>query len=109
MGYSYKFGWLQMVGSLTAFAVIGRVVFKLQIGSEVLRADPYLSRCARSHSSSWELFQKSLDIRADAIIFQTGNVFYECLFSALGANRFADYAYFGFSVMALIIGCCAIV
>lgn len=48
---------------------------------------------------------EDINTRADATSFQTGNVFYEVLFSAINKDfSWASYLYFGFSVLTLVCG-----
>merc|ERR1712194_477810 len=54
---------------------------------------------------SWEKAKADLNNRSTALAFQTGNVFYEILFAAVNKTTpLANLAYFGFSVVTLMLG-----
>jgi len=61
--------------------------------------------CTGLSGFQWKEMITDIDVRANAITFQTGNVFYEILFSAINKNLiWINYLYFGFSVLTLVFG-----
>eukprot|EP00931_Biecheleriopsis_adriatica_P065249 TRINITY_DN39839_c0_g1_i1.p1 TRINITY_DN39839_c0_g1~~TRINITY_DN39839_c0_g1_i1.p1 ORF type:complete len:957 (+),score=106.02 TRINITY_DN39839_c0_g1_i1:46-2916(+) len=109
--YSVRFGWLQLTGGLISLGVLIPWLRHVKNLAEGLRARQFLEPQAKptllsqtSFLRAWGMYQKSLNGVADAAVFQTGNVFYEILFSALGMKNVADYAYFAFSVLTLTLG-----
>lgn len=116
-GFSNQYGWLQCVGGLAALVAIGtqvnsikraalqsrRIMLSGDLDASLNHTESVVSLVA--DELDWKTRQKELGIRADAMTFQTGNVFYEILFSAINFQDIgANYMYFGFSVLTLMIG-----
>merc|ERR1719336_2727560 len=81
------------------------------MGKQALLAESLPERREKPTESlrSWNAWVSSLSLLSDATVFQTGNVFYEILFSAVGMDSYESVAYFGFSVITLVIGCTVLV
>lgn len=129
--YSWRFGWVQLSGAVIAL-LSAQYVTKLvndlgrpfvedeehalvadsrsnQVGLTVngpTEADQYI---LRDFTQKGNAYQKSLDLCADATVFQTGNVFFEILFSAVGQFSSSNYFYFVLSVLTLTMGCVVII
>jgi len=130
--YSFMFGWVQFVGGVVAFAVIisgakhiralqmqmmmdsadeKRTGFKTEstgassAQTESTDASSAQGEPREENTLSWEVYSSALNSIANDIAFQTGNVFYEILFSEVGKYQAADYLYFGLSALTLVLGC----
>jgi len=130
--YSYYFGWVQLFGAIGGFVGIGYLMRTIAAIGEPLLAESAeemetLGRRTRAATSddlgdqvswtpsqrststgsggiSFQDHQASFNLIADATTFQTGNVFYEILFSAISMFDLGNYGYFTLSVITLIIG-----
>jgi len=124
IGYSYMYGWVQLVGALAAFAVIIPGAMHIRnLQRRMLRQDTVgfddampvgdalaVHRTETEHDGrSWDVYSGALLSISNAMTFQTGNVFYEILFSAIGMNESLDYLYFGLSAVTLVLGCVGLV
>merc|ERR1719291_1676058 len=92
---SSKYGWLQLVGALVAIVVVLKQVKAVATSAAEVSS---MKQSART-GMQWKELMKDINERADATSFQTGNVFYEVLFSPISNNLpWASYLYFGFSI-----------
>merc|ERR1712183_991853 len=93
IAYSYKFGWVQLVGALGAFAIIIRIVAYIRgLGKQIMLEDArrkngpveelsvmQMATIRVDRQRSWDVYNGALNSISDATVFQTGNVFYEIL------------------------------
>ncbi len=103
--YSKQYGWLQLVGGLIALAAF--LVQMVNITGTAQRVHD--AAISVSVVYKWRELVTDVNIRADSTAFACGNVFYEILFSAVSLDsEGANYAYFGLSVMTLVLGAVSI-
>merc|ERR1711982_221595 len=102
---SMRYGWLQLVGSVVAVSAIVVQSGSISEASRKTRAMTEVS----SSSYQWKELLTDINARADAMTFQTGNVFYEILFAVVNERLpSATYLYFGLSVLTFVCGIIAI-
>eukprot|EP00927_Polykrikos_kofoidii_P009158 TRINITY_DN13801_c0_g1_i1.p1 TRINITY_DN13801_c0_g1~~TRINITY_DN13801_c0_g1_i1.p1 ORF type:complete len:802 (-),score=134.24 TRINITY_DN13801_c0_g1_i1:320-2725(-) len=121
---SLEYGWIIFVGGL--LGLVGTWTFRLylecraQIVSREAKEmqekkKSLLPREARAELTEVDPFEdvkEDSEIRTASVLFQTGNVFYEVLFTVINPNPdhlFANLVYLVFSVITLALGCIALV
>lgn len=109
--HTLQYGWMISLGGLTSLFLawsfvnlIGKRAF------DIYRLPSAVATDAPTEIDPFEDFKEDVEIRTGAVTFQTGNVFYEVLFTTIAPDHlFRNVWYLGFSVLTLALGTVAVV
>eukprot|EP00927_Polykrikos_kofoidii_P009160 TRINITY_DN13801_c0_g2_i1.p1 TRINITY_DN13801_c0_g2~~TRINITY_DN13801_c0_g2_i1.p1 ORF type:complete len:1053 (-),score=157.67 TRINITY_DN13801_c0_g2_i1:381-3539(-) len=122
---SLTYGWIIFLGGF--LGLLGTWTFRVYLQGRAFIASSKAKemqekkknrRALRSEQARAELTEidpyedvkEDSEIRTASVLFQTGNVFYEVLFTVINPDRpFPNIVYLVFSVMTLALGCIALV